>query len=235
MENVCNPEQYIPAVLRKCKTSHVERTYEVKGWSNSAEFLELLARKGGRLLKGGEPDLDGVAKIVLNDFMRGKLPWFTPCPKPEATEEEKQGEREARFGETNSKKKKEEMIEDKYGEKVGNGQEYEKDGEQGDFEEWGGFGDEESTVVGSEGSVHMEGDEGDWEDNSEGEKNGEVDAEAGASDASDTDGIDVIEIDEEEMARLAFEAQEESRKMQLGQLSTSAASSGHRNKRAKLS
>lgn len=235
MENVCNPEQYIPAVLRKCKTSHVERTYEVKGWSNSAEFLELLARKGGRLLKGGEPDLDGVAKIVLNDFMRGKLPWFTPCPKPEATEEEKPGEREARSGETNSKEKVE-IIENEYGGKVGDGQEYEKDGEQGDFEEWGGFGGEESTVVGSEGDVHMEGDdEGEWEDDSEEEENGEVDVEAGASDVSDTDGIDVIGIDEEEMERVAFEAQEESRAMQLGQLSTSAASSGHRSKRAKLS
>src|ERR1700761_894155 len=41
VENVSNPEQYIPAVLRKCKRSYVERTYEVKGWNNSTEFLEL--------------------------------------------------------------------------------------------------------------------------------------------------------------------------------------------------
>ena len=27
-------------------------------------------------MQGGEPDVDGVAKIVLNDFQRGRLPYF---------------------------------------------------------------------------------------------------------------------------------------------------------------
>ena len=90
VENVHNPEQYIPAVLARCKPQHVERTYEIRsgvgggsgsGFQNHVEFLEMLARKSGRLLKGGEPDLDAVAKMVLNDFIRGKLPWFTPVPK----------------------------------------------------------------------------------------------------------------------------------------------------------
>jgi len=41
-------------------------------------FLEQLCRKSGRLLKGGEADIDGAAKMVLNDWIRGKIPWFTP-------------------------------------------------------------------------------------------------------------------------------------------------------------
>lgn len=81
VENVDNPAQYIEAVLRKCKRHHVERTYAVGGWETAAEFLELLAKKGGRLLKGGEADVDGVAKMVLNDFLRGKIPWFTQPPQ----------------------------------------------------------------------------------------------------------------------------------------------------------
>lgn len=52
VENVENPEQYIAAVLSKTKPHHIERTYDIKGYSNSTEFLELLARKGGRLLRG---------------------------------------------------------------------------------------------------------------------------------------------------------------------------------------
>lgn len=80
VENVENPEQYIAAVLKKTKPSHIERTYDIRGFSNPTEFLELLARKGGRLLKGGEADVDGAAKMVLNDLLRGKLPWFTPPP-----------------------------------------------------------------------------------------------------------------------------------------------------------
>jgi nuclear GTP-binding protein len=81
VENVENPEQYIPAILAKCKPQHIERTYELRGYKDHIGFLDMLARKAGRLLKGGEPDLDGVAKMVINDFIRGKLPWFTAVPK----------------------------------------------------------------------------------------------------------------------------------------------------------
>ena len=80
VEHVEQPAQYIPAVLSKAKKHHVERTYELGGWTTHVEFLELLARKAGRLLKGGEPDVDSVARMVLNDFMRGKIPWFTRSP-----------------------------------------------------------------------------------------------------------------------------------------------------------
>ena len=88
VENVENPEQYIAAMLMKTKQQHIERTYDVRGFSTPTEFLELLARKGGRLLKGGEADVDGVAKMVLNDFIRGKIPWFTPPPQLERREEQ---------------------------------------------------------------------------------------------------------------------------------------------------
>lgn len=87
VENVENPEQYIAAVLKKAKPRHIERTYDVKGFDTPTQFLELLARKGGRLLKGGEADVDGVAKMVLNDFLRGKIPWFTPPPILEGQKE----------------------------------------------------------------------------------------------------------------------------------------------------
>lgn len=63
----------------------MERTYEVSGWKNSEEFIELLARKTGKLLRGAEPDETGVARQVIQDFNRGKIPWFVP--PPEDTEE----------------------------------------------------------------------------------------------------------------------------------------------------
>jgi nuclear GTP-binding protein len=86
VEKLENPEQYIGAVLQRVKPQHIERTYDVKGFPTPTDFLELLARKGGRLLKGGEPDVDGVAKMVLSDFLRGKIPWFTPSPVIEGQE-----------------------------------------------------------------------------------------------------------------------------------------------------
>jgi nuclear GTP-binding protein len=106
VENVENPEQYIPAVLSKTKPQHIERTYQLKGYKDHIEFLELLARKGGRLLHGGEPDVDGVAKMVLNDFLRGKIPWFTPPPTLEGAEEKGIEGREGRLGEMGRKRKR---------------------------------------------------------------------------------------------------------------------------------
>ncbi|KAI1077683.1 nucleolar GTP-binding protein [Whalleya microplaca] len=105
VEMVENPEQYIPALLEKVKKHHMERTYELKGWNDHMHFLELLARKGGRLLKAGEPDVDGVAKMVLNDFMRGKIPWFTPAPVVEGGEEKAMEGREGRLGEMRKRKR----------------------------------------------------------------------------------------------------------------------------------
>ena len=106
VENVENPEQYIPAVLSKTKPQHIERTYQIKGYKDHIQFLELLARKGGRLLHGGEPDVDGVAKMVLNDFLRGKIPWFTPPPVVEGAEEEGIENREGRLGEMGKKRRR---------------------------------------------------------------------------------------------------------------------------------
>jgi len=105
VENVDNPEQYIPAVLRRVQPRHLERTYGIKEPTDAIDFLSRLARKGGRLLRGGEPDLDGVAKMVINDFLRGKVPWFTPPPKGDGKEGEKIEGREGRLGEMGRKRK----------------------------------------------------------------------------------------------------------------------------------
>lgn len=88
IENVQNPEQYVAAALQKCQKKHVLRTYEIKDYTDHLDLLEQLARKSGKLMKGGEADVDGVAKSLLNDFLRGKIPWFVP-PKDWAPKEKK--------------------------------------------------------------------------------------------------------------------------------------------------
>ncbi|KAJ5094244.1 Nucleolar GTP-binding protein 2 [Penicillium angulare] len=113
VENVDNPEQYIPAVMQRVQPRHLERTYGIKDPVDAIDFLSRLARKGGRLLRGGEPDLDGVAKMVINDFLRGKTPWFTPPPKPEGKEgddNQKIEGREGRLGEMGRKRKLDQTV-----------------------------------------------------------------------------------------------------------------------------
>lgn len=114
VENVEHPAQYVAAVLRRTQPKHIERTYEIKHSDyndDPIEFLSIIARKGGRLLKGGEADVDGVAKMVLNDFLRGKIPWFSPPPSRKAGETEAEAVqtgiegREGRLGEMPGKRK----------------------------------------------------------------------------------------------------------------------------------
>lgn len=152
VENVHNPEQYIPAVLKKVQPRHIERTYEIKDFDGDAiEFLSILARKGGRLLRGGEPDLDGVAKMVINDFLRGKIPWFTPPPFNEGNEDEKIEGREGRLGEMSKKRKRD--IPAANSEENGDQNSVDKEEDTSDFE---GFDDDDDE---SDGGIIVSDDE----------------------------------------------------------------------------
>lgn len=56
------------------------RAYKLASWTTSTDFLEQLSVATGKLLKGGEPDLNTTAKGVLYDWQRGRLPYFTLPP-----------------------------------------------------------------------------------------------------------------------------------------------------------
>jgi nuclear GTP-binding protein len=81
VENVKAPEQHMDALLSKVQPKHLSKTYDISSWTDGEDFLTQLAKKSGRLLKGGEPDLSTVAKMVLNDWLRGKIPYFTLPPQ----------------------------------------------------------------------------------------------------------------------------------------------------------
>lgn len=56
------------------------RTYQVDSWTDSLDFLSKVAQRSGKLLKGGEPDVNTISKMVLNDWVRGKIPFYTMPP-----------------------------------------------------------------------------------------------------------------------------------------------------------
>lgn len=76
VELVQNPEDYIEEVIKRVRKEYLIKTYKVEGWNNATEFLEKMAARTGKLLKKGEPDISQVAKMVLNDWQRGKLPFY---------------------------------------------------------------------------------------------------------------------------------------------------------------
>lgn len=86
VEALQTPSEHIPPLISRVKPVYLARTYNLEVPESGEPFdpdeiLDKLARMKGRLLKGGEPDLDGVAKILLSDWVRGKIPYFVPPPE----------------------------------------------------------------------------------------------------------------------------------------------------------
>ncbi|XP_040985077.1 nucleolar GTP-binding protein 2 isoform X2 [Aquila chrysaetos chrysaetos] len=83
VEKIKSPEDHISAVLERAKPEYIRKTYKIDSWKDTEDFLEKLACRTGKLLKGGEPDLQTVSKMVLNDWQRGRIPFFVKPPNAE--------------------------------------------------------------------------------------------------------------------------------------------------------
>jgi len=92
-ERLETPEDFIPPILAVVKREHVAAQYGLPKdgddtWTDHISILEMIAKKAGRLLKGGEPCLRSAALYIINDFQRGRLPHFVS--PPELKEDEKE-------------------------------------------------------------------------------------------------------------------------------------------------
>ncbi|XP_050765688.1 nucleolar GTP-binding protein 2 [Gymnogyps californianus] len=83
VEKIKSPEDHISAVLERAKPEYIRKTYKIDSWKDTEDFLEKLASRTGKLLKGGEPDVQTVSKMVLNDWQRGRIPFFVKPPNAE--------------------------------------------------------------------------------------------------------------------------------------------------------
>jgi nuclear GTP-binding protein len=66
VEHLSAPADHIAILLERVRPEYIRRTYGVESWVNADDFLEQVARKSGRLGKGGEADSTAVAKMILN-------------------------------------------------------------------------------------------------------------------------------------------------------------------------
>ncbi|KAI0800474.1 NGP1NT-domain-containing protein [Fomes fomentarius] len=89
VEALATPSEHIPALMARVKPIYLSRTYGIplpdpsnpsEGWDPES-LLDKMARMKGRLLKGGEPDREAVAKILLSDWTRGRIPFFVSPPE----------------------------------------------------------------------------------------------------------------------------------------------------------
>ncbi|XP_017124529.1 nucleolar GTP-binding protein 2 [Drosophila elegans] len=94
VELVTNPEDYVESLLQRVRPEYISKNYKIDHWNTSTHFLEQLAQKTGKLLKGGEPDVTVTARMVLNDWQRGKLPFYVP-PEGFAVPKSQEGKQDA--------------------------------------------------------------------------------------------------------------------------------------------
>ncbi|CAL1126502.1 unnamed protein product [Cladocopium goreaui] len=93
-ERLKTPSDYIHEVLQRVKKPYLLQRYKLAPdttWNDSEEFLTILGKKMGKLVKGGDADIDTAARIVLYDWQRGRIPYFTAPPELLETEEDEAG------------------------------------------------------------------------------------------------------------------------------------------------
>ncbi|KAI3381672.1 hypothetical protein SNEBB_004568 [Seison nebaliae] len=77
VENVPMPENHIHVLIDRVNRKHLAATYKIdEDWKDENDFLEKIAFKTGKLLKGNRPDVRTVSMMILNDFQRGKIPYY---------------------------------------------------------------------------------------------------------------------------------------------------------------
>jgi nuclear GTP-binding protein len=112
VEALSTPSEHIPELLIRIKSHYLARTYgltvpEAGSWA-ADDFLDTLARTKGRLLKGGEPDIEGAAKIVLSDWVRGRIPYFVAPPERPVGLNEREAKERAQLAKNKSRESAEE-------------------------------------------------------------------------------------------------------------------------------
>jgi nuclear GTP-binding protein len=80
VQNIEDATEHIPTVLQRVRADFLIRAYGITNWEDSTDFLNQYAKKTGKLLKGGEGDVNTCAKMILQDWQRGKIPYFVPPP-----------------------------------------------------------------------------------------------------------------------------------------------------------
>jgi len=90
VESLADPITPVVAIMSRVPKSHLMLQYSIGDFADTAEFLAKLAIAMGKLKKGGIPDRELAARIVLNDWNTGKIKYCTHPPEADnATDDTK--------------------------------------------------------------------------------------------------------------------------------------------------
>ncbi|XP_030063531.1 guanine nucleotide-binding protein-like 3 isoform X2 [Microcaecilia unicolor] len=75
-----NPLNAVNAILKHCNKQQIMLQYNVADFKSPLEFITLLANKRGMLKKGGIPDTEGAARLLLSDWSGAKISYHSKPP-----------------------------------------------------------------------------------------------------------------------------------------------------------
>ena len=85
LEQVDDLMKSVTVLLTKVSTDEICKVFMIPRFTSIEEFLMHVANKRGKLLKGGVPDLNSAARVVLQEWITGALPYYTLPPATEDT------------------------------------------------------------------------------------------------------------------------------------------------------
>lgn len=80
IELLTDPITPVEFILERVPKEQLVSVYGIGTYSDAEDFLTQIAMKRGRIKKGGEPDLDAVARNILDDWNKGRIRYFTVPP-----------------------------------------------------------------------------------------------------------------------------------------------------------
>jgi len=97
VDEVADPVVVVETIVARSDAATLQKLYNLPVFSTPLEFLTMLALTTGRLGRGGVPDTAGAARVVLRDWNRSKIPFFTDVPKTHASDVGSEGAIVAQF------------------------------------------------------------------------------------------------------------------------------------------
>lgn len=80
VEEIADPTAAVAAMINRVDRTELMRTYRIPEFKAVDEFLGNIARKKGLLKSGGITNLDQAARVVIRDYLNGKIKYFTIPP-----------------------------------------------------------------------------------------------------------------------------------------------------------
>eukprot|EP00127_Corallochytrium_limacisporum_P000977 Clim_evm61s33 gene=Clim_evmTU61s33 len=102
IEQIEDPIPAVEVILSRCNRMNIMERYNIPEYRDAHSFLALIARKRGKLRKGGVPDIVAAGKLILQDWNAGRIRFYTVPPEEDEETQEEQAQllREAQAQET---------------------------------------------------------------------------------------------------------------------------------------